>query len=168
MTDSTPSIPITSVQEVHWPALKALRLASLLDSPKAFGMRHASAAAFTEAQWRERAAGTRGAVYFIAVDGDQPVGLIGLTAVVDGDCELIAMWVDPARRGSGLAAQLVDTVKQAALADGACSVRLSVSPENLAAAKFYQNQGFCFLPEFERLDSDPSVTLQKMRWHAAN
>ncbi len=162
------SYSVIPLQEAHWPALKTLRLASLLDSPKAFGMSYASAAAFTEAQWRERASGSRGARFFFGLNGEEAVGLIGLTSVAEGDCELIAMWVRPAQRGCGLAAALVDTVKQAALAVGAHTLHLAVSPENLPAARFYQKQGFNFLPHFEPLESDPSVVLQEMVWQAPN
>lgn len=129
-------------------------------------MSYASAAALTEAQWRERASGSRGAAFFIAQHGAQAVGLIGMTAVAAGDCELIAMWVEPGRRGSGVAAVLVDAVKAAALNGGAHTVHLAVSPANLPAARFYERQGFHFLPEFEPLDSDPGITLQKMAWQA--
>lgn len=114
---------------------------------------------------RARAAGARGVRYFIARDGDAAVGLIGVTAVVAGDCELIAMWVHPAQRGTGCAALLVNAVKDIAVARGAHTVHLAVAPDNLPAARFYQKQGFVFLPEFELLDSDPSTTLQKMTWH---
>ena len=163
--NSYPSIGVRLVQESDWPDLKLLRLASLQDAPRAFGMSYASAAAMTEAQWRERAAGTR-AKFFIARDSAHAVGLIGLTPVIDGDCELIAMWVQPSRRGSGVAALLVDAVKQAAVLAGARMIHLAVSPENSPAAQFYEKQGFVFLPEFETLDSDPNVSLQKIAWHA--
>lgn len=159
------SIEVQSVQESHWADLKLLRLASLQDAPKAFGMSYASALAMTEAQWRERAAGTR-AKFLIARQGERAVGLIGITPVMDGDCELIAMWVHPSQRGTGAAALLVDAVKQAAVLAGATMVHLAVSPENRPAARFYEKQGFVFLQEFETLDSDPSVTLQKMAWRA--
>ena len=166
MPDFPDSILITPVRESHWADLKTVRLASLLDAPKAFGMRHASAAALSEAQRRERASGTRGAAFFIAQNVQETVGLIGVTAVAAGDCELIAMWVRPAQRGSGVAASLVDAVKAAAVAGGAHTVHLAVSPANLPAARFYARQGFRFLSQFEALDSDPGITLQKMAWYA--
>jgi hypothetical protein len=43
--------------EADWEVLREMRLASLLDTPTAFGVTHASAAANSEAQWRDRAAG---------------------------------------------------------------------------------------------------------------
>jgi ribosomal protein S18 acetylase RimI-like enzyme len=163
MLISSAAIAISPVQEADWLALKSIRLASLLDAPKAFGMTHAAAMSYSEAQWRERAAGSRARFHLATVNG-VAVGLIGVTAVVAADCELIAMWVQPSERGSGVAARLVAAVKGAAAKAGARHVHLAVSPDNLPAARFYQKQGFQFLPEFEPLDSDPTITLQKMVW----
>ncbi|QYF95697.1 GNAT family N-acetyltransferase [Massilia sp. PAMC28688] len=159
----TATILISPVQEADWLTLKNIRLASLRDSPKAFGMTLAAASSHSQAQWRERAASPRARFFLANVQG-RAVGLIGVTAIVDGDCELIAMWVRPAARGSGVAAMLVGAVKDAAIAGGARRVNLAVAPDNLAASRLYQRQGFRFLPAFEALTSDPAITLQKMAW----
>ncbi len=157
---------IRSTTEADWEALKAIRLASLLDAPTAFGISHASAAAETDAAWRDRAAG-RGRAKFILAFGHG--GAAGMVAYIPapvqgagGDCGLIAMWVAPALRGTGTAAALVDMVKARARSEGHDRVVLDVAPENLRAAAFYRRQGFVFLPEWEPLASHPHIQVQKM------
>ncbi len=151
--------------EDDWPRLKSLRLAALLDAPLAFGLSYATAAAYTEAQWRERAAGRTAAEYWLAFAQDEAVGLIGGAVGADGQYQLIAMWLRPDRRGAGLAGRLVDAVTARAAA-GHARVVLGVAPDNDRAVGLYRKHGFAFLPEWETLDSHPGVTLQKMAWLA--
>jgi len=154
--------------EAHWQALKAVRLAALLDAPTAFGITHAQSSANTEDDWRAHAAGRRGVAFFLAFDGDDAVGLAGGMTGGDGARQLIAMWVRPEYRGSGIAAQLVDAVKADAVAAGHARLVLDVSPENAPAARFYQKQGFVFLPHWEPLASHPHIQVQQMAWLAVN
>lgn len=152
--------------EAHWQALKAVRLAALLDAPTAFGITHAQSSANTDDDWRAHAAGRRGVAFFLAWDGEEAVGIAGGVTGSDGQHQLIAMWVQPAYRGCGIAAQLVDAVKAQAVAAGHARVVLDVAPDNAPAARFYQKQGFTFLPEWEALASHPHIQVQKMAWLA--
>ena len=77
---------------------------------------------------------------------------------------LIGMWVDPAARGSGVATQLVETVKACATSQGFDRVFLDVSPDNARASNFYLKQGFAFMDEWEPLESHPHITVQTMLW----
>ncbi|HEY5801238.1 MAG TPA: GNAT family N-acetyltransferase [Burkholderiaceae bacterium] len=152
--------------EGDWAALRAIRLASLQDAPRAFGLSYASAAAYPESRWRDQAAGRARPRFLLAFEGERPVGMIGHAASAGPDLELIGMWVAPEYRGQRVATLLVDAVKLHARSAGHPRVLLAVSPDNGRAAAFYQKQGFAFLPEWEPLDSDPSVTLQSMQWLA--
>jgi len=152
--------------EEDWQILKSIRLAALLDSPSAFGLSHAIAAAYSELQWRDRASNKTQPQFLLALEHDIAVGLIGDTINPDHEYNLIAMWVRPEYRGSGIAARLVDAVKARALAKGYKRVVLSVSPDNLPAANFYRRQGFIFLSEWETLNSHPGIDVQKMEWQA--
>lgn len=154
-------LTIRRTTEEDWPSLKATRLAALRDAPDAFGLTYAAAAAWTEADWRERAACLR-ADYVLAFDGTQAVGMAGGHAGADGEYELIGMWVHSTYRGTPAAARLVDTVKRCAGAAGHQRIVLAVAPANIRAAAFYQRQGFTWLPERYPLDSNPDVELQKM------
>ena len=137
------NIIIRHTTGADWPALKATRLAALLDAPTAFGASHASAAAFSDADWQQRAISTPQRTFFLAFDGEQAIGLAAQVVAGNGECHLIAMWVHPEYRG------------------------LDVALENARAAAFYQKQGFVFLPEWEPLESHPHIQVQKMEWLAA-
>ncbi|MDQ4624722.1 GNAT family N-acetyltransferase [Janthinobacterium lividum] len=150
-----------------WPALKSARLAALLDAPTAFGASHASAAAFSDADWQQRTVSTPQRTFFLAFDGEQPIGLAAQVVAGNGECHLIAMWVHPEYRGMAVAQGLVDAVKQCAVGNGHTRLVLDVAPENTRAAAFYQKQGFVFLPEWEALESHPHIQVQKMEWLAA-
>ncbi|AYM76635.1 GNAT family N-acetyltransferase [Janthinobacterium agaricidamnosum] len=150
-----------------WPALKATRLAALLDAPTAFGASHASAAAFSDADWQQRAVSTPQRTFFLAFDGEQAIGLAAQVVAGNGECHLIAMWVQSAYRGLAVAQGLVEAVKQCAVDNGHSRLVLDVAPENARAAAFYQKQGFVFLPEWEALESHPHIRVQKMAWRAA-
>lgn len=147
-----------------WRALKAVRLAALRDAPTAFGVTYESAAAYTDEQWQARAAGTDKAEYLLAFDGQQAVGIVA--GVVNDEYNLIAMWVHPEYRGSGVAGRLIAAIKERALARGHRRIVLDVAPENVGAAKLYQRQGFVFLPVWEALESHPHISVQKMAWMA--
>lgn len=160
------NILIRPTDAADWPALKAARLAALLDAPTAFGASHASAASFTDADWQQRAVSTPKRTFFLAFDGEQAIGLAAQVVAGDGECHLIAMWVQQAYRGMAVAAGLVDAVKQCAVQNGHARLVLGVAQENARAAAFYQKQGFVFLPEWEVLESHPQIQVQKMAWLA--
>jgi GNAT superfamily N-acetyltransferase len=161
---------IRPTTENDWAALKAIRLAALLDAPTAFGVSHQAAAAQSEAQWRERAmarmGSSAGTQFWLAFDQDRPIGMIGGGVDRAGHYNLIAMWVMAEWRGAGTARKLVETVKARALALGHRRVVLDVAPDNLRAARFYLRQGFVFLDEWEPLASHPEIQVRKMEWLA--
>lgn len=154
--------------EADWETLRAIRLAALLDAPTAFGLTHATAAAYSEAQWRDRAAGRTRAQYLLAFVDGEAAGMIGGFETPALELNLIGMWVKPEHRGTGAAASLVASIKARAFAQGHERVVLEVSPDNARAAAFYRKQGFAFLREWEALESHPEIELQKMEWCAAN
>lgn len=158
---------IRATEAADWQDLKATRLAALLDAPTAFGVSHASAAAYLDEDWQRRATSTVERAFLLAYIAGQPVGIAAHAVSGKGECNLLAMWVGPEYRGMGIAAALVDAVKQRAVASGHDRLVLDVSPDNARAAAFYQKQGFVFLPEWEPLDSHPHIQVQKMEWLAA-
>ncbi len=149
-----------------WPALKATRLAALLDAPTAFGASHASAARFSDADWQQRAVSTPQRTFFLAFDREHAIGLAAQVVAGNGECHLIAMWVQQPYRGLAVAQGLVDAVKECAVDNGHVRLVLDVAPENARAAAFYRKQGFVFLPEWEPLESHPHIQVQKMEWRA--
>jgi ribosomal protein S18 acetylase RimI-like enzyme len=157
---------IRRTTEEDWEVLKEIRLASLLDTPTAFGVSHATAAANSDAQWRDRASGRGPAEFLLAIVNDVVVGMVGGVVSATLEFNLIAMWVRPECRGAGAAAGLVEAIKARAVSQGHTRVVLDVSPETDRAAAFYRKQGFSFLPEWEPLESHPEIKVQKMEWQA--
>ncbi|NYE59581.1 ribosomal protein S18 acetylase RimI-like enzyme [Duganella sp. 1224] len=153
-------IDIRYTREEDWPELKRVRLAALQDAPTAFGVTYASAAAYTDDAWRDRAARHGKARFILAFDGAEAVGIVGYVPNAQRELELIAMWVAPSHRGTSTAARLVDAVK----AHAGHRILLDVAPTNARASAFYQKQGFAFLPQWEPLESHPHIQLQKMAW----
>ena len=153
-----------------WTALKAIRLAALRDAPTAFGVSLASASANTDDQWRARAAGRIGPAFWLAwpgVDEEcEPVGLTGGGVDAAGRYNLIAMWVAPPARGTGVAAQMVAAVLERAAALGHARVVLDVAPENVPAVALYRRLGFSFVDEWEPLASHPHIQVRRMVWQA--
>jgi ribosomal protein S18 acetylase RimI-like enzyme len=144
-----------------WQTLKTIRLMALLDAPHAFGVSHAQAAAYTDAQWRERASAETQPVYLLALIDGRAVGMIGGVSA-QHEYNLITMWVDPAARGCGAAQSLMAALKEVALKQGSRKVALTVSPDNLKAVSLYRTQGFAFVDEWQTLESHPDIKVQKM------
>jgi predicted GNAT family acetyltransferase len=67
------------------------------------------------------------------------------------------MWVHPAQRGRGLAALLLDAVREWAVADGATALTLWVVDGNAAAARTYGKAGFAPTGRRQPLPSNPAV-----------
>lgn len=158
------TLDIRETIEDDWQELRRTRLAALRDAPTAFGVTHASAAAYTDDAWRDRAAGRGPARYLLAFDGNEAVGIVAHVPNAKRELELIAMWVAPSQRGTPTATCLVDGVKAYAIENRYSRVLLGVSPDNARASAFYQKQGFIFLPQWEALESHPDIQVQKMEW----
>jgi ribosomal protein S18 acetylase RimI-like enzyme len=141
----------------------AERLAAL---HHAFGVSHATAAANSDAQWRDRAASGSQPEFLLAFVNGVAAGMIGGGVSAASEFNLIAMWARPEFRGTAVAAGLVDAIKARAVSQGHARVVLTVSPANHRAAAFYRKQGFSFLPEWEALASHPDIKVQKMAWRA--
>ncbi|MFW0755268.1 GNAT family N-acetyltransferase [Pseudomonas sp. H11T01] len=155
---------IRSTQAKDWMLLKQVRLAALLDTPTAFGVSYQIAADYSDEQWKERASSAAGSKFWLAINEDKTVGMIGSAVSQANRYNLIGMWVEPAARGSGVATQLVEAVKSHAIEHGHDCVFLDVSPDNARASYFYLNQGFSFMDEWEPLASHPPIMVQTMLW----
>jgi ribosomal protein S18 acetylase RimI-like enzyme len=121
--------------------LRELRLQAMSDSPSAFGSTYERELARTTFDWQRWLAP---GVTFIV---DAPDGAGGIVAGVRDATEqkviyLMAMWVHPAIRGSGVGDDLVDAVVAWAAAEGARIVRLDVMQSNEYARRCYERNGF--------------------------
>lgn len=137
---------ITRLVPDQWAAYRRARLAALAEAPYAFSSTFDREVTLDERRWRER---IESAVTFLAWRDGQPVGTAtGLVSKpgegydVPGSWQLVAMWVDPAARGSGVADRLVDAVAGHARAGGAPALTLWVTDVNDRARACYLRLGF--------------------------
>jgi ribosomal protein S18 acetylase RimI-like enzyme len=126
---------------------KQMRLASLRESPFAFGSTYESAVQRRPESWAEQADGTaRGSdrSTFIAFCGEAPTGIAALYRIGEGSDvgELLQVWVSPEHRSQGVAVDLMDAVFQWAGENGFRTVVACVRQENARALRFYQEYGF--------------------------
>ncbi|WP_090578532.1 GNAT family N-acetyltransferase [Arthrobacter sp. ov407] len=139
------TIELRTMSADDWRAWRSVRLAALTDAPGAFGSRLQEWADAPEDRWRERLS-IPGAIDLLAFDddGNVPVGIA--TGTPDGDndsrAELISMWVDLAVRGRGVATVLITAIARWAVSTGAATLTLSVMPDNGAARRTYERNGF--------------------------
>lgn len=161
MSDVGPhdALVVERVTAESWRTWRDVRLASLIDSPRAFWGQYAEAAPRTDDEWRERAA-TMGPTWLALHDG-RPVGTVGLWHAPDqlaAEVYLVGMWVATVARGTDVATRLVGTALTSAAASGVRRVVLDVAHENGRARAFYARMGFRPTGETGRMPWDPAVT----------
>ncbi|MFL6175770.1 MAG: GNAT family N-acetyltransferase [Ornithinibacter sp.] len=161
MTDVGPGdrLVVELVTAASWRTWRDVRLASLIDSPRAFWVQYAEAAERTDHEWRERAA-TTGSTW-LAFDDGRPVGTVGLWHAPEqpaAEVYLVGMWVASVARGSDVATRLVGAALTSAAASGFRRVVLDVAHENARARAFYARMGFRPTGAVDRMPWDPSVT----------
>lgn len=157
---------IRMTEEADWKILKEIRLAALLDTPTAFGVSYQTAIINSDEQWKQRASPTIYPKFWLAFQDDKAIGMIGAGIDKRNQYNLIAMWVEPASRGLGIADALVNAVKSDSIDKGFDQVFLDVSPDNLQATRFYRKHGFVFIDEKKSLDSHPNIFVQAMKWQS--
>jgi GNAT superfamily N-acetyltransferase len=147
--------------------LRGLRLRALADAPLAFGSTLAREEAFAEEVWQERAA--RGAtgedlVTYVAEEGQHWIGVAtGILRDPDGArLELVGMFVEPAARGRGVGAALVETVCAWARDRGMARLYLWVTSTNQAALALYRRSGFRPTGRSQPLDHTPWLSELEM------
>ncbi len=156
---STGSLRIERLTAPDWRVYRDVRVASLIDSPRAFWATYAEAASRTDEQWRERAE-TLGPTW-LALDGQRPVGTVGLwhaDELEEHEVYLVGMWVATVARGTDVATRLVDAALAEAPASGWTRVLLDVAHENGRARAFYGRMGFRPTGRVDSMPWDASVT----------
>jgi ribosomal protein S18 acetylase RimI-like enzyme len=125
--------------------LRAVRLASLADAPGAFGRTYAETAAIPASDWEDDARASADGAYlswFLAWQGDTPVGVIRGARRPPATLIVLRSWVEPAFRRRGIGSRLMDAVETWALDWGATDSRLWVSHDNEPAIAFYRRLGY--------------------------
>ena len=135
---------IRRVTSAEWRELRDIRLAALQESPDAFGGTYAVSVARTDewwVEWARKSAESDEQAMFLAWDGADPVGIAG-TFLDAGEWVVIAMWVDPAHRGTGVGRRLLDAVIEFHREHGATESVLGVVDGNGGARTLYERYGF--------------------------
>lgn len=161
--DRSDGVWVERVSTANWRTYRDVRVAALIDSPRAFWATYVETAGRTEEEWQERA--LTGGPIWLAHDGDRPVGTVGLwhgDEQPDDEVFLVGMWVASVARGSEVAPVLVRTALAHAVASGRRRVVLDVAHENTRAWAFYVRMGFRPTGEVDAMPWDPSVTEETM------
>lgn len=104
----------------------------------------------------------RGVHLVAAYDADSLVGIGGIELHTDGRAELKRFWVDPSRRGTGVADAVMAALLDHARAHGTAVVRLETGDRQHAAVRFYARHGFATVPRFAPYeDSATSVCMAR-------
>jgi len=138
---------IRAVRAGEWRVVREIRLRALEESPEAFGSTFAAERSLPDREWIERTeryAQGGGSAAFVA---ETPAGWIGFVmARLDEQdrarAGLFGLWVDPARRASGVGMALTKAVIVWAPAQGARTLGLWVVASNSAAVELYRRVGF--------------------------
>jgi len=131
-------VEVRTIGADDWQDWRSIRLRALAESPAAFGSNLAREQAFTEDEWRARAAGGSVLVY----DEGRPVAMgAGFADERPGFLMVVAMWTEPARRGEGLGGLVLDAVVEMARSAG-LRAHLFVMRDNPDAGRLYERHGF--------------------------
>ncbi|MBA3533267.1 MAG: GNAT family N-acetyltransferase [Ardenticatenales bacterium] len=147
---------------------RTLRLRALADSPTAFGTTLEAQQARAEREWIERAqivANDPTQQILLAFFEDEPCAMAH-SYIDSKDAELAhvgAMWVDPARRGYGLAQMILQQSTAWAEAKGATRIELWVTEGNTAAIRLYERAGYVDTGARRPLPSHPTLLILEMR-----
>lgn len=142
------------------------RLRALKDTPSAFGSTYAREFALTDDEWRQRTANlTSGrAIGFLAMDEDQPCGLVAAlpSEEIPGCFTVVSMWVAPTHRRLGVGMLLVNGIREWASSRNAQELRLMVTSNNPSAMDFYLRLGFTPTGHTEPYPNDPALFEHEM------
>jgi GNAT superfamily N-acetyltransferase len=139
-----------------WAEWRSIRLASLLETPSAYGSTYEREVAFTEQDWRDRLSSPAVAVR----ENGVPVAIGGGFSPDPGILYIIAMYVVPEHRGRGLSKLVLDALVGHAREHG-LRVEMSVNTDNEVARLGYLRYGFVPTGETRPLrDGVPDICLE--------
>ncbi|GGK82453.1 GNAT family N-acetyltransferase [Mangrovihabitans endophyticus] len=148
--------------------MRALRLEMLADSPLAFLETLAQAAARPHEDFRRRvtqASAGGGLAQFVADPGGPLIGHAGGTVLPEepGVTVVFAVYITPAHRGTGVLAELVETVAAWSREHGRTELMLEVVVGNDRAVRAYERLGFTDTGVRVRHPVIPALTELQMR-----
>jgi ribosomal protein S18 acetylase RimI-like enzyme len=122
---------------------REVRLRMLSAEPANYGATYADWVDRPLSDWTES---LRIISYVASMDGDQAVGAMGLWPqpglAARHRATLVAVWLEPERRGSGRAAAMLEEIVALAGERGVLQIELNVHAGNERAVRFYERHGF--------------------------
>ncbi|HRK19434.1 MAG TPA: GNAT family N-acetyltransferase [Hyphomicrobiaceae bacterium] len=103
-------------------------------------------------------------LFLVARRSGRAVGCGALVRAGDGTAEIKRMWVDPAQRGAGLGARLLDALVAAARDDGLAAVQLETGIHQPEAIGLYRDRGFVERAPFGSYAPDPLSIFMELRF----
>ena len=151
------------LNESQWDRLRAIRLASLKDTPDAFGGSYEREVAFTEREWRERF--TPNFSYLVASVNGKDIATMFLEKM-QGDfgatCWVGGCWSNPEYRGIGAVRAMFDYVDSVAEEKGWQIQGLGVFIVNKSAIAAYEKLGFKAMGDPQESTRRPGNFYQRM------
>jgi len=144
-------VTVRRVRPGEGAALRELRLRALRTDPSAFATRYEDARDWPAERWASWAEA------ILVTDAWQGM-VCGRLLDDPSSAWLFALWVEPAARGRGLGAALIEALAAWARERGAAALELSVTTNNDAAAALYARTGFAETGRRRPLPADPSRT----------
>jgi putative acetyltransferase len=101
-------------------------------------------------------------IFFVAYDGEEPIGCGGLRTLDERHGEIKRMYVVPGRRGSGVAGAILRHLEAEARSRGWERLVLETGDEQPDAQRFYEREGYTRIPNFGYYaDSELSLCYEK-------
>ncbi len=145
-----------------WQRLRDIRLASLFESPDAFGADYEVLSKFGEQQWREIFARLS---YLVATVNGKDVAVMSIENL-DGDfgatCWVGGCWTDPNHRGMGALRAMFEYLDQQADIRDWSRQGLGVWMDNYSAIAAYDKLGFVAMGEPQESTRKPGKFYQRM------
>ncbi len=136
-------IRVRVLGEDEWQTYREVRLRALRESPEAFVASAEEEAEFADSVWQERMVRSR---RILAEDGDEVIGVVsvgtGHRTKNAGAGELFGLWVDPPRRGTGVARRLMEKAAKVGREVGLKQLLYWVGTDNGRAVAFASSFGF--------------------------
>jgi ribosomal protein S18 acetylase RimI-like enzyme len=120
-----------------WEEWRTIRLASLLDTPSAYGSTYEREVASAEQDWRDRLDGPA----VMVRENGVPIAIGAAFRPEPQTLHIVAMYVAPAHRGRGLSRMVLDALVGHGRENG-LRVQLSVNTDNVTARLAYLRYGF--------------------------
>jgi ribosomal protein S18 acetylase RimI-like enzyme len=143
-----------------WALWRDIRLRALQEAPTAFGSTYQREVGFEEDDWRRRLDPEKGPSVLAFADG-RPIGMGAGYQDVVGWLHVVAMWVEPAWRGQGVARSLLDRLVGWARSRD-LRTHLDVTVGNGAARRLYEGYGFVGTGRSEPLREGSAESMERM------